>query len=455
MAEEWTTLVDRLARRLREAGAAPGGRVLLRLPSDLRLAAALTALRRLEVTVVPVSGVAPQAVVERIARETGVKLILADINWQSGCEPVFLPPPPAGANELAEPEGHEPPTVILYTSGPPGAPRGVMLGAGALAYQAEATAAVLGYGPGDKLYLPIPLWHSYGLSVMLAAFASGAALSLTSLQAPDRMAAHLLEHGCTSVDAVPAVYASLCTYLQREPQAARVLARTVRIWGVGGDKTAESLVRQFSMLVGRPLLDGYGLTECGPNVAIATPETWQPGTVGLPLPGTEVELRKVSGSEPAELFVRSPSVMQGYWGRPAETASVLTEDGWLRTGDLAEIDDRGRLRILGRRSGLIITAGANVAPAEVRDALLRLPQVREAEVLGLPHPRRGAVVTAFVATAGAAPPAGLLRRQLHGLVEPHKVPRRIIFVEQLPRNPNGKVDTARLLLLAGSPEVKS
>lgn len=447
--EQWRGLVDRLAHRLLEAGAAPGDRVLLRLPSDLRLAAALTALRRLEVTAVPVSVIAPDAVVDRVARETGAKLILADIRWQSGCEPCYLPAPAPAASNVSPTEG-EPPAVILYTSGTTGAPRGVMLSAGALAYQAEATAAVLGYGPDDRLCLPIPLWHSYGLSVMLAAFSSGATLALTSLQAPDRTAAHLLEQGCTSFDAVPAMYASLYAYLQREPEAARALARTVRIWGVGGDKTAESLVRQFSETVDRPLLDGYGLTECGPNVAIATPETWHPGTAGLPMPGTEVRLLRETEGEPAELLVRSPSVMQGYWGRPAETAAVLQSDGWLRTGDLAELDERGRIRILGRRTGLIITNGANVSPAEVRDALLRLPQVREAEVLGLPHPRRGAAVTAFVAMTGAAPPSGWLRRQLTGFMEPHKIPRRIIFVDELPRNPNGKVDTAKLLALAAA-----
>jgi acyl-CoA synthetase (AMP-forming)/AMP-acid ligase II len=444
MPDEWTHLVDRLAHRFREAGAAPGDRVLLRLPSDLRLAAALTALDRLEVTAVPVSALAPSAVVERLARETGARLAVGDVAWQSGCEPVFLPTP-----EPALCPGHENPAVILYTSGTTGAPRGVMLSRGALHYQAQTTAAVMGYRPDDRLYLPIPLWHSYGLSVMLAAFASGAALCLTSLQAPDRMVAYLRKQGCTSVDAVPALYASLLAYLQREPGAARNLSRSVRIWGVGGDKTAEGLMHRFSELTGRPLLDGYGLTEAGPNVAISTPETWQPGTVGCPMPGTEVRLAREAPGEPPELLVRSPSVMLGYWGRPAESATVL-HDGWLRTGDLAEMDDRGRIRILGRRSGLIITAGANVSPAEVRDALLRLPDVREAEVLGLPHPRRGAVVTAFVATAGAPTSASNLRRELHGLLEPHKVPRRIVFLEQLPRNANGKVDKAQLITLATS-----
>lgn len=443
MPEQWADLVDRLARRFREAGATPGDRVVLRMPSDLRLAVALTALRQLEVTAVPVSGLAPQAVVERVARETAAKLVVVDVVWSSGCEPILLPAP--------EPTPYlgEAPAVILYTSGTTGSPRGVMLRAGALTYQAQATAAVLGYEPGDRLYLPIPLWHSYGLSVLLAAREAGASLSLSGLQAPDRMVATLREQGCTSVDAVPAMYASLYAYLQREPEAAKALSSRVRIWGVGGDKTAGSLVRLFSETVGSPLLDGYGLTECGPNVAIATPETWLPGTVGCPMPGTEVRLLPTTEGELAELLVRSPSVMLGYWGRPAETTAVLQSDGWLRTGDLADIDERGRIRILGRRTGLIITSGLNVSPAEVRDALLRLPQVQEAEVLGLPHPRRGATVTAFVATAGAAPPTSILRRQLHGLVEPHKVPRRIIFLDQLPRNPNGKVDTAKLIALAG------
>lgn len=448
---DWHRLVDRLSARLTEMGVRAGARVVFTLPSDLRAAVLLAALWRIGAVAVPLNTRTPLARVEQVIARTGALLWVQEIDWWSDCAPRAVPGAPT-------PAGDGPPdlAVIIQTSGTTGQPKGVMLSHSALTYQAKATSEVLGYTPSDHLYLPIPLWHSYGLSVLLSAQWSGASLFLNGAVAPNRLVDQILAEGCTSFDAVPALYHWLLEYLAKEPERARQLHERVRLWGIGGDRAPSALLSRFEALIGRPLLDGYGLTEAGPNVAIATPEGWRPGWAGRPLPGTELRLERGESDEPCELLVRSPSLMLGYWDDPAATEAVL-QDGWLRTGDLAEIDAAGRLRIIGRRGGRIITAGANVAPAEVEDLLLQLPWVREAAVIGLPDADRGEIVAAFIVPTfieptGEAPAPAILRKALGRQLERHKVPRRIRYLDSLPRNANGKVDRARLRELASGGE---
>lgn len=448
---EFDHLVDRLCARLTEMGVREGARVVFTLPSDLRAAVLLRALWQIGAVAVPLNVRTPPARVEQVITRTGAILWIQEIDWQSDCAPRAVPGAPTSDVE-APPDL----AVIIQTSGTTGQPKGVMLSHSALHYQAQATSEVLGYTPNDHLYLPIPLWHSYGLSVLLSAQWSRASLFLNGAVAPNRLVDQILTEGCTSFDAVPALYHWLLEYLAREPALARQLREQVRLWGIGGDRAPTALMNRFEAIIGRPLLDGYGLTEAGPNVAIATPESWRPGYSGRPLPGTELRLERGDPDEPPELFVRSPGLMLGYWGEPAETQAVL-RDGWLQTGDLAEIDESGRLRIIGRRGGRIITAGANVAPAEVEDLLLRLPWVGEAAVIGLPDEDRGEIVVAFIVPTfnepiGEPPAQAILRQELARQLERHKVPRRIRYIANLPRNANGKVDRARLRELGAGGE---
>jgi long-chain acyl-CoA synthetase len=442
---DWHRLVARVSARLVELGVGEGARVVFTLPSDLRAAVLFAALWHLRAVAVPLNRGAPLALVEQVIASTGATAWIQEIDWQSGCALRAVPGAPANGVRLT----NVPPdlAVIIQTSGTTGRPKGVMLSHRALAYQAQVTSEVLGYGPSDHLYLPIPLWHSYGLSVLLSAQASGASLFLGGSVAPNRLVDQVLAEGCTSLDAVPALYHWLLAYLEREPKWAGPLQKQVRLWGIGGDRAPIALAHRFDALIGRPLLDGYGLTEAGPNVAIATPESWRPGWSGRPLPGTAVRLERVEPDEPCELLVQSPSLMSGYWAEPTETQAVL-RDGWLRTGDLAELDEDGRLRIIGRRGRRIITAGANVSPAEVEDVLLRLPWVSEAVVIGLPDQDRGEIVAAFIVPNGERPVAARLRQELGRQLERYKIPRRIRYLTRLPRNANGKVDRALLRDLA-------
>lgn len=435
--EEWRRLVDQAVNRLLEEGVRRGDRVIVCLHSDLSAAVLITALRKLGAVVVPLSPATPHANVERARELTGARLVVIGVNLRAQCALEVLPTQSDDAVSTRQ----DPPrnlAAILFTSGTNGLPKAVMLSEEGLEYQAQVTARVLEYGSEDVLCLPIPVWSSYGFSVLLAAEAAGASVFLTSFRSPEAVVVEMLNHRCTSFDAVPAIYYALVRYLERHPDVATTLSKQVRLFGVGGDKTPKVIWDRFVELMGKPLLEGYGLTEAGPNVAISSPKVFRPGTCGRPLPGTEIRLLEGRRGEPGELLVKSPSVMLGYWSDPAATAAVL-QDGWLHTGDLAEVDSDGFLRIVGRASRLIITAGRNVAPAEVENALLQVPGVRDAVVIGIPHTWRGETVAACVVTEWSLSPTEIVHA-LSTKLEKYKIPRIIRFVDAIPRNQNGKPD---------------
>jgi long-chain acyl-CoA synthetase len=204
----------------------------------------------------------------------------------------------------------------------------------------------------------------------------------------------------------------------------------------------------FEKASGGYLVEGYGLSECSP-VLMANPvaDNWVPGTVGLPLPGTECRVvdpdeptRDVAAGSPGELVVRGPQVFQGYYGKPEETEASFVH-GWYRTGDIVTIDEMGFVRIVDRIKELIITGGFNVAPTEVENALRQHPDVEDAAVVGLPSEHSGEeVVAAVVLAPGVADPdVDAIRNYARGILTPYKVPRRIFIVDELPKSLIGKV----------------
>jgi long-chain acyl-CoA synthetase len=207
------------------------------------------------------------------------------------------------------------------------------------------------------------------------------------------------------------------------------------------------LVIPFEEASGGYLVEGYGLSECSP-VLMANPvaDNRVPGTVGLPLPGTEC--RVVDPDDPGidmppgergELLVRGPQVFGGYYGKPEETEAVFA-DGWFRTGDIVTIDEAGFVRVVDRIKELIITGGFNVAPTEVENALRQHPGVEDAAVVGLPSSHSGEeVVAAVVLTAGEEVDVEAIREFARGILTPYKVPRRIFVVDELPKSLIGKV----------------
>jgi long-chain acyl-CoA synthetase len=192
-------------------------------------------------------------------------------------------------------------------------------------------------------------------------------------------------------------------------------------------------------------MEGYGLTEASPVVTSGTGHEAPEGSIGVPLPGLRVRLVDPSGEDAlvgdaGEIWVQGPNVFKGYWEDPAATASAITEDGWLRTGDVAVVDDDGFLFLVDRVKDLIIVSGFNVYPAEVEDVLVLHQDVEDAAVIGVPHPHSGEAVKAYVVTV---PGASVEEDELIAHCEAHlaryKCPQKVMFVDEIPQSATGKV----------------
>jgi long-chain acyl-CoA synthetase len=219
----------------------------------------------------------------------------------------------------------------------------------------------------------------------------------------------------------------------------------------GGMATQAAIAEDWQSVTGAPLVEGYGLTECAPIVCIGHVDLDQPatmgfdGTVGRPVPSTEVRMRRADGGwcgieEPGELCVRGPQVMQGYWNRPEETARVLSADGWLSTGDVGVMQADGRVRLVDRIKDMILVSGFNVYPSEIEDVVAAHPLVAEVAALGVPDPVKGERVKIVVVPRSDALTAEILVAHCRTRLTGYKVPRIVEFrTEPLPRTAVGKL----------------
>ena len=212
----------------------------------------------------------------------------------------------------------------------------------------------------------------------------------------------------------------------------------------GGAAVQSEVSRRWREITGSPLVEGYGLTEASPVVCINPFANPKIGTVGPPLPSTEVTIRDDDGTvlaigEQGEVCVRGPQIMLGYWGRPDETKGVLTADGWLHTGDIGAFDADGFLRLLDRKKDMVNVSGFKVFPNEVEDVAVTHPGVLEAAVIGVPDPRSGQAVKLFVVRRDPMLDKAELTKYLHARLAGYKVPSRIEYVDNLPKSNIGKI----------------
>jgi long-chain acyl-CoA synthetase len=337
--------------------------------------------------------------------------------------------------------------LIQYTSGTTGTPKGAALTHRNLlsnAAQARAWVPSIVRGDGCVVYAVLPMFHAYGLTLCLTfAMSMGARLVLFPRFDPDMVLAVTKKNPATFLPLVPPIADRL---LKAAKEKGVSLAGT-EVAISGAMALPHDLVVPFEAASGGFLVEGYGLSECSP-VLMANPvaSNRMPGTVGLPLPGTECRVvdpddptQDVPAGERGELVVRGPQVFGGYYGKPEETQAVFT-NGWFRTGDIVTIDDAGFVRIVDRIKELIITGGFNVAPTEVENALRQHPQVEDVAVVGLPSVHSGEeVVAAIVVASGEEIDVEAVREFARGILTPYKVPRRIFVVDELPKSLIGKV----------------
>jgi long-chain acyl-CoA synthetase len=340
--------------------------------------------------------------------------------------------------------------VILYTSGTTGKPRGVELSHANLVGNAAATAERLRYRAGEVVLAALPLCHVFGQTCGLnAVIASGACLVMVQHLEPALLLGLLAAGDVDVMLGTPTAYAGVLA-ADREQLLMRIAPRAAVS---GGAPLDGALHAAWERTTGAPLAEGYGLTETSPVVCLDAPDTTRrPGSIGWPLVGVRLRIvdgagAEVAAGETGELVVRGPNVMTGYWRRPAETAEVLSEDGWLRTGDLARCGEDGRYEIAGRAKDLIITEGYNVHPREVEEAISAHPAIREAAVLGVPHPLLGEeIVACAVLRENAECSNDALMAHLIERLARYKLPRRLWFVAALPRTATGKVVKHRIVV---------
>ena len=334
--------------------------------------------------------------------------------------------------------------VLSFTSGTAGSPKAAMLTHGNLLANLEQCQAHAGrsQGPDDVVLGVLPLFHIFGLNVVLGlSFVAGATVLLIERFDPQSALEAITNHGVTVVSGAPTMWAAWAALPGTRPGA----LATVRLATSGAAKLDAQVQRAIADRFGIQVMEGYGLTEASPVVSSGTGLSAPEGSVGAPLAGVRVRLVDGDGQDalvgdPGELWVSGPNVFTGYWNDAEATRNALDEDGWLHTGDVAVVDDDGFLYLVDRVKDLIIVSGFNVYPAEVEEVLLGYPGVADAAVVGEPEPRSGERVVAFVvADPGTTLRPELLTEHASRFLARYKVPARIEVVPELPRSFAGKV----------------
>jgi long-chain acyl-CoA synthetase len=332
--------------------------------------------------------------------------------------------------------------VLVFTSGTAGAPRAAMLTHGSLrANIDQVLAAPDRIGPDDSVLGVLPVFHVFGLSVALhLPLAAGARVVLEPRFDPVTTLEQVGDHGVTIVPGAPPMWIAWAGLPEVQPAA----FASVRLALSGAAKlpqeVADVLERRFGVVV----LEGYGLTEASPIVTTSVGIEPRRGSVGQALDGVEVRLVDGDGADvlegdPGEIWVRGPNVFAGYWADPDATARVLTPDGWLRTGDIAVVED-DYLYIVDRAKDLVIVSGFNVYPAEVEQVIADHPQVAEVAVVGVPHPATGEAVRAYVVPVpGATVDEATVQAWARERLARYKCPSSVFVVDELPKGLTGKV----------------
>jgi long-chain acyl-CoA synthetase len=429
----------RFAGWLAAEGVRPGDRVAFAGINHPAFVVAYLGTLRAGAVAVPLNPQAPDAEFERdvAAVEPTVVLRAPDLLDERGGE----------AGPLVD-RAEDDVAVLLFTAGTAGQPKAAMLTHGNLAANVRQVLDHPGLAlRSDDVGLGVlPVFHVFGLSVGLGVtLAAGGSIVMIEHFDPAESIRQVREHAVTVVAGVPAMYVAWLAL--PEAEAPSDAFAPVRLAVSGAAALPSDVAVGFRDRFGLVVHEGYGLTEASPIVttsALGT-EVPRPGSIGPPLPGVDVRLVDVDGADvlagdPGEIWVRGPNVFPGYWRDPQATARALTADGWLRTGDIAVLDDTGALSLVDRSKDLVIVSGFNVYPAEVEDVLLDHPDVAEAAVVGESHSRTGEAVVAFVvAEPGRTPTADELGAHCARSLARYKCPARVEVVDALPRSFAGKV----------------
>jgi len=335
---------------------------------------------------------------------------------------------------------------LQYTGGTTGVPKGAMLSHGNIIANLQQSHAwlkpVLEEGR-EIIITALPLYHIFALTANCLVFLKIGATNVLITNPRDIPAfvKELAKHRFTVITGVNTLFNALLNH----PDFARLDFTPLKVSVGGGMAVQQPVAERWKKVTGKALIEAYGLTETSPGVTLNPLDLEDyNGSIGLPIPNTEIAIRDDSGQDLpigqiGELCVRGPQVMKGYWKRPEETAEVMTADGFLRTGDLAKVDQDGFVRIVDRKKDMIIVSGFNVYPNEIEEVVAMCAGVLESGVVGVPDSKSGEAVKLVVVKKETALTANELIAHCRNHLTGYKIPRHIEFRSELPKSPIGKV----------------
>ena len=468
---------DRVARRLLELGVQPGDVVSVQLPNWYETVT-------IDLGILKVGGIVNPMLPIYRSRELGFMLGTADVSVlftptvyrgfdysalveevrsASGrpLHHVAVPEPDAEAEEglgawlgsdderpVEAPTEASAVSELIFTSGTEAEPKAIMHTEQTTNFGARNVAATLGFGDDEVVWMPSPIGHSTGLNygVRIALY-HGLEVVLQDRWSPEVAARLIAERGCTYTVAATTFVSDLVAHAEESGCD----LSSLRMFGSGGAPVPADVVRAAEAL-GMSVLRMYGSTEA---LAVTwnrpdAPADWRERTDGPPMREVEVEIRDEDGvvlrGEPGEIYIRSPSASVGFFADPERTATTWDEKGWIRSGDLAVLDDEGCLSIVGRKKEIIIRGGLNIAPREIEDVLLVHEAIVDIAVIGLPDERLGEITCAcLVLRDGAELTLDEVVSFAKGQgLATYKLPQRLEIVPELPKTPTGKLQKQKL-----------
>src|SRR6185503_9880488 len=436
--------VDRVAAALARRAVVAGDRVVAQVEKSPDAIALYLACLRVVAAFVPLNTAYTSAEVEYFLADADPKVAVVVAGGVSLAE--LTDDRPESARPRAALQQSEL-AALLYTSGTTGRSKGAMLTRANLATNALVLAQEWRFSERDVLLHALPIFHVHGLFVAInTVLASGSSMLFLPKFDADEVVRLLPE--ATVMMGVPTFY----TRLLQHPAFTRERCASIRLFVSGSAPLLAETHREFRARTGHAILERYGMSETLMNTSNPYDGERVPGSVGPSLPGVEVRIADPESGVPLPaagsvgmIEVRGPNVCRGYWRMPEKTAAEFRQDGFFITGDVGRFDGNGYLFIVGRAKDLIISGGYNVYPVEVETELDALTGVAESAVIGVPHPDFGEGVTAvIVARAGATLDETALRAALEQRLANYKLPKRIVFVSEMPRNAMGKVQKAQL-----------
>ncbi len=459
--KELQSKTDCLAAGLKKLGIIPGDRVAILMPNIPEFAVVYYAIQKTGAIAVSLNVMLKQDEVSYIINNSGaatlfttqalagevnqdempklktVIIVEGDADGRIHMDDVFLAD--CGSFETMEMDPDDD-AAILYTSGTTGFPKGATLSQSNIVSNVNATVYHTDMTKNDVLQLFLPLFHCFGQNFILnACIKAGATVVMHRRFEPQPVLEAIQKHKVTMFFAVPTIY----IYLLNMENASADLSGIRYFFTAAANMPKEVAVKWLETHK-IPINDGYGLTETSPFASYNHEHAYKTGSVGSPVMDVEMKITDENGNEPppgtwGEICIKGPNVMTGYWNNPEATADSI-KDGWFHSGDIGTMDEKGYFFIVDRVKDMINSAGNKIYPAEVENILYQHPAIHETAVYGLPDPEKGESVTAAIVLK---PEASLNEKEIinfcQSRIAKYKVPKTVLFIEELPKSPTGKI----------------